>query len=50
MTDRDPHPQQPASDEADPERTSTPAGVTRDLEERAEDTGATEQRDRPGND
>ena len=35
------HPHQPESDEADPEKQSTPAGVVRDLEEEAEETGAT---------
>ena len=39
---RDPHPHQPGSDEADPEKTSTPAGVTRDLEELAEEAGASD--------
>ena len=34
------HPNQPGSDEADPEKQSTPAGVARDLEEEAEETGA----------
>jgi hypothetical protein len=31
----------PASDDADREKESTPAGVVRDLEEEAADTGAT---------
>ena len=31
-------PHQPSSDEADPETQSTPAGLTPDLEEEAEDT------------
>jgi len=35
-----PTPPQPASDEADPEKQTTPAGVVRDLEEKAEETGA----------
>lgn len=35
------HPHQPESDEADPEKQSTPAGVVRDLEEAADDAGAT---------
>jgi hypothetical protein len=35
------HPHQPGSDEADPEKQSTPAGVVRDLEDEAEETGAT---------
>lgn len=34
-------PNQPGSDEADPEKETTPAGVTRDLEEKAEELGAT---------
>ena len=34
-------PNQPASDEADPDKQSTPAGVAEDLEERAEDQDAT---------
>jgi len=34
-------PNQPASDEADPEKQSTPAGIAEDLEERAEEEGAT---------
>ena len=34
-------PNQPASDEADPEKQSTPAGVTEDLEELADEEGAT---------
>jgi hypothetical protein len=34
------HPHQPSSDEADPEKESTPAGVVGDLEEKAEDLGA----------
>jgi hypothetical protein len=34
------HPNQPSSDEADPEKESTPAGVGRDLERKAEETGA----------
>ena len=33
-------PNQPGSDEADPEKETTPAGVTRDLEEKAEELGA----------
>jgi hypothetical protein len=35
------HPHQAGSDEADPEKQSTPAGVVGDLEEEAEETGAT---------
>ena len=38
MTD---HPHQASSNEADPEKQSTPAGVVGDLEEEAEDAGAT---------
>jgi len=34
------HPHQPSSDEADPEKQTTPAGVARDLEEEAEESGA----------
>jgi hypothetical protein len=34
------HPHQPSSDEADPEKETTPAGVARDLEEKAEELGA----------
>jgi hypothetical protein len=37
----DPHPHQPGSDEADREKEATPAGVTVDLEEMADETGAT---------
>jgi hypothetical protein len=33
-------PNQPSSDEADPEKETTPAGVTRDLEQKAEELGA----------
>jgi hypothetical protein len=35
------HPHQAGSNEADPEKQSTPAGVVRDLEEEAEEAGAT---------
>jgi hypothetical protein len=35
------HPHQPESDEADPEKMTTPAGVARDLEDKAEEPGAT---------
>jgi hypothetical protein len=35
------HPHQSSSDEADPETQSTPAGVVGDLEEEAEEIGAT---------
>jgi hypothetical protein len=38
MTD---HPHQPSSDEADPEKQSTPAGVVSDLEEEAKEEGGT---------
>ena len=34
-------PNQPGSDEADPEKETTPAGVTRDLERKADELGAT---------
>ena len=34
------HPNQPSSDEADPEKQTTPAGTVEDLEEQAEDIGA----------
>jgi hypothetical protein len=34
------HPHQPSSDEADPEQETTPAGVARDLEQKAEELGA----------
>jgi hypothetical protein len=34
------HPNQAASDEADPEKQSSPAGVVEDLEEEAEEAGA----------
>ncbi len=34
-------PNQPSSDEADPEKQSTPAGLVEDLEEQAEEVGAT---------
>jgi hypothetical protein len=34
------HPHQAASNEADPEKQSTPAGVVKDLEEKAEEIGA----------
>jgi len=34
------HPHQPSSDEADREKETTPAGVTGDLEDKAEDVGA----------
>lgn len=34
------HPNQPGSDEVDPEKETTPAGVTRDLEEKADELGA----------
>jgi hypothetical protein len=35
------HPHQPESDEADPEKTSSPIGVARDLEAEAEEQGGT---------
>lgn len=34
------HPHQPSSDEADPETETSPAGVARDLEEKADELGA----------
>jgi len=34
------HPNQPSSDEADREKETTPAGVERDLERKAEELGA----------
>jgi hypothetical protein len=37
----DPHPHQPGSNEASREKQTTPAGVARDLEEMADDMGAT---------
>jgi len=39
------HPNQPESDEADPEKQSTPAGIVEDLEEQAEEMGATTDED-----
>ena len=39
------HPHQASSDEADPEKQSTPAGVVADLEQQAEETGATVEPD-----
>jgi hypothetical protein len=36
----DPHPHQAESGEVDPEKQSTPAGVAGDLEEKAEEIGA----------
>ena len=41
------HPHQASSDEADPEKESTPAGVVGDLEEKAEEEGGTVQPDQP---
>jgi hypothetical protein len=35
------HPNQPVSDEADPEKETSPAGVARDLERKADELGAT---------
>jgi len=40
----DQHPQ-PGSDDADPEKQSTPAGMTHDLEEMVESTDATVEPD-----
>jgi hypothetical protein len=34
----DPHPNQPGSKEANPEKETTPAGVARELEDMAEET------------
>ena len=45
MTD---HPHQPESDEADPEKQSTPAGVVRDLEEEAEELEASTEPTKQG--
>jgi hypothetical protein len=44
MTDH----QQPASDEADPKKQTTPAGIVRDLEEEAEEQGASVDGTPPG--
>ena len=41
------HPHQSESDEADPEKQSTPAGVVRDLEEEAEEEGASTEPSTP---
>ncbi|HEY7626151.1 MAG TPA: hypothetical protein VH761_03750 [Ilumatobacteraceae bacterium] len=45
MTD---HPHQAESDEADPEKQSTPAGVVGDLEDEAEESGGTASPPLPG--
>ena len=37
----DDHPLQPESDEADPEKMTTPAGVAKEIEDKAEEEGAT---------
>jgi len=37
----DPHPHQAEADEADPDKQSTPAGFAPDLEDKAEEIGAT---------
>jgi hypothetical protein len=37
----DPHPHQAGSDEADRDKEATPGGVARELEEMADETGAT---------
>jgi hypothetical protein len=37
----DQHPHQAASDEAEPDEQSTPGGVARDIEEKADELGAT---------
>ena len=39
------HPHQPSSDEADRDKETTPAGVTRDLERKAEELDATTEPD-----
>ena len=44
------HPHQASSDEADPEKQATPAGVVSDLEAEAEATGATTAAPPPSND
>jgi hypothetical protein len=41
------HPHQSESDEADPEKQSTPAGVVRDLEEEAEEAGGSTEPSTP---
>jgi hypothetical protein len=41
------HPHQAGSDEADPEKQSTPAGVVADLEDKADATGAKVEPDEP---
>lgn len=41
------HPHQAGSDEADPEKQSTPAGVVADLEDMADESGATVEPDEP---
>jgi hypothetical protein len=41
------HPHQSESDEADPEKQSTPAGVVKDLEEEAEEAGASTEPSTP---
>jgi hypothetical protein len=41
------HPNQPSSDEADPEKQSTPAGIVEDLEEKAEEVGASTESSPP---
>lgn len=38
--DTDPHPHQPGSDEADPEKQTTPAGVVADLEDEIDEHDA----------
>jgi len=39
--DMDPHPHQAEADEADPDKQSTPAGFAPDLEDKADEIGAT---------
>ena len=43
-------PNQPTSDDVDPEKLSTPAGVTSELEEEAAETGASTEGDDRGAD
>jgi hypothetical protein len=43
-------PNQPASDDADPEKVTTPAGVTREIEEEAAETGASTDEDEQATD
>jgi hypothetical protein len=43
-------PNQPASDDVDPEKLSTPAGIASELEEEAANTGAPTEDDDPATD